>query len=63
MTGLRYTFTILAFCAGFVQASGIKPLYKGTAVADENYYNLNGQVADAPLHGVFIYEGKKVVKK
>lgn len=45
------------------EASGIKPLHNGNAVADDNYYNLNGQVANTPLRGVFIHGGKKIVKE
>ena len=30
--------------------------------SDNRYYNLNGQVVDNPSNGVYIYNGKKVVK-
>ena len=30
--------------------------------SDNRYYNLNGQVVDHPSNGVYIYNGKKVVK-
>ncbi len=42
-------------------ATGIKEL-QNSKKQESRWYNLNGQTIISPLHGVYIHDGKKVVK-
>lgn len=43
-------------------SSGIKTIQSSRSSKDENYYNLAGQRVSKPRQGVYIHQGKKVVK-